>query len=75
MFYIIILFILAIWFLPSLIMVLAGFYTAFEMIVLDGLTDPDLWIIIFSLIAGIWFIGAWGKAGMKGKHGRKKKTG
>lgn len=70
-----ILFILAIFFLPTLIIVLTGSYAVFEMIYIDGLTDPNLWIIIFSLIAGIWFIGAWGKTGMKGKHGRKKKTG
>ena len=69
-----ILFILAIFFLPTLIIVLTGSYTLFEMIYIDGLTDPKLWIIVFSLIAGIWFIGAWQKAGMKGKHGRKKKT-
>ena len=70
-----ILFILAIFFLPTLIIVLTGSYAVFEMIYIDGLTDPKLWIIIFSLIAVIWFIGAWGKAGMKGRHGRKKKTG
>ena len=52
MFYIIILFIMAIFFLPSLIMVLTGYYTVFEMIVLDGLTDPKLWIIVFFIDNG-----------------------
>ena len=71
----IILIVLAIVIAPILLPVLIGatglLFTFFK----KGLTDPDVLAVIFATIAAVWFLGAWGKAGMKGKHGRKKKTG
>lgn len=70
----IILIVLAIVMAPFLLPVLIGttglLFTFFK----EAFTDPDILIVIFATIAAVWFLGAWQKAGMKGKHGRKKKT-
>jgi len=71
----IILIVLAIVIAPILLPVLTGATGLLFTFYKEAFTDPDVLTVIFATIAAVWFLGAWQKAGLKGKHGRKKKTG
>ena len=70
----IILIVLAIVIAPILLPVLIGATGLLFTFYMEAFTDPDVLIVIFAAVAAVWFLGVWQKAGMEGKHGRKKKT-